>query len=150
LHKHLKRLPELFEPEPLFFITTCVRDRRPLLADAGRHGVLRREWEGSLGHYGWAIGSYIVMPDHVHFFCRGTRDSVGLSRFAAKWKEPTSKALVPTGVIPPIWQRGFFDHLLRSGESYSEKWEYVRHNPVRAGLVARPEDWPFQGYVHFL
>jgi len=41
-----------------------------------------------------------------------------------------------------VWQRGFFDHLLRSEESYSEKWNYVRNNPVRAGLVASGDDWP--------
>jgi len=33
----------------------------------------------------------------------------------------------------PIWQRGFFDHLLRSEESYGQKWNYVRENPVRGG-----------------
>ena len=34
-------------------------------------------------------------------------------------------------------RRGFFDHVLRNGESYGEKWKYVRENPVRAGLVQR-------------
>jgi hypothetical protein len=42
------------------------------------------------------------------------------------------------------WQEGCFDRLLRSDESLSDKWEYLRQNPVRAGLVANPEDWPFQ------
>jgi len=41
---------------------------------------------------------------------------------------------------PPVWQRGFFDHLLRSDESYAEKWNYVRENPVRAGLAQSAED----------
>ena len=48
------------------------------------------------------------------------------------------------------WQTGFFDHVLRSGESYGEKWEYVRMNPVRAGLAARPEDWPYAGEIEVL
>jgi len=39
------------------------------------------------------------------------------------------------------WQSGFFDHALRGRESYSEKWDYVRLNPVRAGLVSKPEEW---------
>jgi hypothetical protein len=47
----------------------------------------------------------------------------------------------------PVWQQGFFDHVVRNSESYSEKWEYVRQNPVRAGLCLRPEDWPWQGEV---
>ena len=39
----------------------------------------------------------------------------------------------------------FFDHLLRSEESYAQKWDYVRENPVRAGLVKNVEDWPYAG-----
>jgi putative transposase len=46
-----------------------------------------------------------------------------------------------------IWQKEFFDDVLRSSESYSQKWDYVRENPVRAGLVARVEDWPWQGEI---
>lgn len=34
-----------------------------------------------------------------------------------------------------LWQREFFDHVLRSVESYGQKWDYVKENPVRAGLV---------------
>jgi REP-associated tyrosine transposase len=45
----------------------------------------------------------------------------------------------------PLWQPEFFDHVLRNDESCSQKWEYVRENPVRAGLVPRADDWPYQG-----
>lgn len=48
---------------------------------------------------------------------------------------------------PPHWQPGFFDHLIRRSESYSEKWEYVRQNPVRAGIVTNADDWSFQGEI---
>ena len=46
---------------------------------------------------------------------------------------------------PPFWQKEFFDHVLRSDESYESKWLYVRENPVRAGLVSSAEDWPCAG-----
>jgi putative transposase len=49
-----------------------------------------------------------------------------------------------------IWQEGFFDHVLRSNESYAQKWEYVRENPVHAGLVNRSEDWPYQGEIVYI
>jgi hypothetical protein len=48
---------------------------------------------------------------------------------------------------PPHWQHGFFDHLLRHSESYAQKWEYVRENPVRAGLVSNSDEWPWQGEI---
>jgi len=44
----------------------------------------------------------------------------------------------------------FFDHLLRNDESYAQKWEYVRENPVRAGLVHCSEDWPYQGEIVYI
>jgi hypothetical protein len=39
--------------------------------------------------------------------------------------------------------------VLRSSASRAEKWNYIRDNPVRAGLVARPEDWPYTGWIDF-
>jgi len=54
------------------------------------------------------------------------------------------------GVEGPYWQKGYFDHVLRSEESYEGKWRYVLENPVRAGLVKNPEEWPYQGEIHGL
>jgi hypothetical protein len=53
-------------------------------------------------------------------------------------------------IAPPIWQADYFDRYLRSSESYSQKWDYVEQNPVRAGLVERFEDWPYRGIIHDL
>ena len=64
-------------------------------------------------------------------------------------KNTISKTLSENGA-PPHWQKTFFDHLLQSSESYSEKWNYVRENPVRAGLVASTEDWPYLGEIFAL
>jgi len=100
------------------------------------------------------------MPDHVHFFCAhkstldksqqsSVNESVSLQRFIGKWKEWTAKyGCQRAQVSTPLWQEEFFDHVLRSQESYEEKWIYVLDNPVRAGLVAAAADWPFQGEIH--
>lgn len=58
--------------------------------------------------------------------------------------------LLKLGHSKPHWREGVFDHGLRSGESYTEQWEYARENPVRAKLVARSEAWPYQGEVNVL
>ena len=49
-----------------------------------------------------------------------------------------------------VWQGEFFDHVLRSSESYSQKWGYVKENPVRADLVKKSDEWPWQGEVESL
>ena len=91
------------------------------------------------------------MPDHVHFFCRSVHSTISLSGFIGKWKQWTSKRIIQLlDVKAPFWQEGFFDHVLRSDESYGTKWQYVMNNPVRAGLVQNAEKWMYQGNIDFL
>jgi hypothetical protein len=47
------------------------------------------------------------------------------------------------------WQDGFHDHKFRTRESETRKWKYVCLNPVRYGLVQRPEDWPYGGEIFY-
>ena len=151
--KHrLHRLSRIHVADPVFFVTSCVEARRAVLASDPVHEILFDEWHAADERHGWVIGPYVIMPDHVHFFCRrlGAPESKSLSGFLGKWKEWTSKRILgEIGRPAPLWQEGFFDHILRSSESTSEKLDYMRMNPVRGGLVAQPEDWPFQGWVHF-
>jgi putative transposase len=62
-------------------------------------------------------------------------------------KNSLSKTLRQRRIAAPHWQKDFFDHVMRSEESYEQKWNYVVLNPLRAGLVERSEDWPFQGEI---
>jgi hypothetical protein len=48
------------------------------------------------------------------------------------------------------WQPHHWDTRLRRVDSYAQKWDYVRNNPVRKGLVRGPDDWPYQGEIHAL
>ncbi len=45
----------------------------------------------------------------------------------------------------PIWQAGYFEHVLREDEDTRRVAAYILANPVRAGLVVNPEDYPFSG-----
>ena len=71
-----------------------------------------------------------------------------LSEWMKSLKNSLSKTLRGMNIPAPHWQKGFFDHVLRSEESYSEKWLYVAENPVRKKLAVRPEDWPHQGEIY--
>lgn len=151
-HGHLKRLGRIWIPGAVYFITACTWGRNRILATPAFHEVFRREWALARKRHGWLVGRYVIMPDHVHFFC--TEQAAGvrhdLSRFIGGWKEWTAKET--RGIVRdsgPLWQEEFFDHVLRSDESYGEKWAYVRENPVRAGLVNSWQVWPYGGFVDF-
>lgn len=149
-HSHLHRLSRVFVDDPMYFVTTNTMDRQKILHHTKAHEILRTEWEDALDRHGWAIGSYVIMPDHIHFFCKPTHESKSLSKFMQQWKQWTSKRLKNELEIEnAVWQPEFFDHLIRSSESYSEKWNYVEQNPVRAGLVKQASNWPFAGHIHF-
>lgn len=127
---------------PLYFITFNTRDRRKLLANAKVHSAFVGFAATGLDQ-GIAVGRYVIMPDHVHLFVRGSLDFV-LGQWVRMLKRNLSMSI---DAPSPHWQSGFFDHLIRHSESYSQKWAYVFQNPVRAGLVTVAEKWPWQGEI---
>jgi REP element-mobilizing transposase RayT len=75
------------------------------------------------------------MPDHAHFLAKFSH--AGVRKIVSGWKRYTATKV---GVV---WQRDFFDHRLRSDESFTEKASYIRLNPVRAGLIDTAGNWPY-------
>jgi len=135
----------------VYFITTCTFKRRAILASKEVAAILIDEWLDAHRRHGWAIGRYVIMPNHVHFFCSAELGAKPLPIFMQRWKEWTSKRIArELKLSGRVWQEEFFDHVLRSSESYSQKWDYVKENPVRAGLVESSDEWPWQGEVELL
>jgi putative transposase len=125
--------------------------RRAILASNEAAGILVDEWRNAHDRHGWAIGRYVIMPEHVHFFCSAELGAKALPTFMQAWKQWTSKrAARELNLSGTVWQEEFFDHVLRSSESYSQKWDYVKENPVRAGLVKNSDEWPWQGEIESL
>ncbi len=67
--------------------------------------------------------------------------------FVDRLSHPARRQL---GTSEALFQAHSFHHRLRRDESYSEKWDYVRMNPVRAGLVSDPDQWTYQGVLNEL
>ncbi len=139
-----RRLEQIFQSyaAPVYFVTFSTFDRKPVLNNEPVHRKFLKFASQSEGK-GVAFGRYVIMPDHVHCFVRiAPQHKIGTTIRLLK-RSLSSAVQAP----PPHWQPGFFDHVLRHSESYSEKWFYVYRNPVRAGLVEQPGDWPFQGEI---
>jgi len=146
-------------------VTICTRNRKAILANAEVHRALAEYGEEGRER-NIALGRYVITPDHIHFLVRGGLEFRvgmwvrGLKRVVAAAVTGGRGSLHGSKTSPPaardggsytgllnVWQRGFFDHVLRNAESYAQKWNYVRENPVRAGLVSKAEDWAFAGEI---
>jgi putative transposase len=145
--KRPPRLELLFSSVPSFyFVTFNTHNRLSLLACAEIHDVFRSFCVRAEEH-NIAVGRYVIMPDHVHLFVAFPMTGLTLSEWIGGLKTVLGKQLLRLGIQKPHWQEGFFDHVLRSAESYGQEWEYVRMNPVRAGLCDNPEQWSYQGEI---
>ena len=141
------RLSRLFDNvRPFYFITFNTYKRENLLARAEVHEAFCVFCLRAQGH-DVAVGRYVIMPDHVHLFSAFPIDGIALPDWVQSLRNVIGKKLLHLGVQKPHWQEGFFDHVLRSYESYAQKWKYVRLNPVRAKLCDTPEAWPYQGEI---
>ncbi len=88
------------------------------------------------------------MPDHMHLIltpCLGPRGKPWtLVRIAGSIKSYSAHQINRrAGRLGPVWQRGFYDRIVRSESDLEEKVRYLWENPVRAGIVEAPEDYPF-------
>jgi len=84
----------------------------------------------------WYLQLLLLMPDHLHMLV-GIEGDDSLSTIVGDFKRATTR------FAGALWQRNFFDHRIRRDESLQEKEDYIRENPVRAGLIATAEKWHY-------
>ena len=85
----------------------------------------------------------VFMPDHVHLLCEGVSRSADLKSTMKTARMRSTVAVRPLVAMPSLWQDGDWDRVLRSDEDVVAVAGYIVQNPVRAGLVQRPEDYPY-------
>ena len=120
-----------------YFITVCTVPRgRNQLCHLNTWSLIKESILFRQDRGDWWICLLLLMPDHLHAIMSFSPE-IGMKDTMNHWKRYTCK----NGNIQ--WQRDFFDHRLRANESYMEKAHYIRMNPVRAGLIERPEDWRY-------
>ncbi|MBQ9431683.1 MAG: hypothetical protein IJU44_09050 [Kiritimatiellae bacterium] len=131
----------------ILFVTVVTCNRQCVLADCKVQSVILDVWRRTKG---WIVGRYVIMPDHIHFFCAPTcYPPSDFHAWMACWKRMVSNRF-PCRHSLPLWQRDCWDTQLRRSESYADKWEYVRNNPIRKRLTEDADSWPFQGELNVL
>jgi putative transposase len=100
--------------------------------------------------FGLTIYAYVVMPEHVHLLVsepeRGELDAA-----IRALKLAVSKRMKPRDFDGPFrfWQSRYYDRNIRNNEEFGRKRQYTHRNPVKRGLCASPEDWPWSSFLHY-
>jgi len=126
------------ETPEFYLLTLCQNQRRPLLANTNFASVLGMVLRMTDQ---WVHEAWVIMPDHVHVLAGPKRRSYRVSDWSHFVKAMSRRLCPKIGQ----WQPGVFDHLLRSGDSAQARWDYLKNNPVRAGLVKNWWEWPYFG-----
>lgn len=125
-----------------YFLTLCTRDRIPYFRSRRIACWLLESLQQTAAQQSFTLRAYCLMPDHLHALVRGDSPSANLLSFVKTFKHKTTFHFrAKTGKT--LWQISFFDHILRTAEDLSKTAEYILFNPVRAGLVQRPHDYPY-------
>jgi REP element-mobilizing transposase RayT len=135
------KVPHWVEPGALFHVRVAVdreKAQKPLTDSLLAQAMLdsAKFYEAKMR---WHITIFLLMPDHLHALVSFGRDT-SMSEVIKGWKRFHTRA------NHVMWQEGYFDHRLRAderGTQLSAKLNYIRQNPVPAGLCARAEDWPW-------
>ena len=127
-----------------YLLTFCTRQRERSFASPEAAATALAQFRQAASEELFALLAYCLMPDHVHLLVEGLADTSDLRRFA-KLAKQRSGARYAIAVGKPLWQEGFYDHVLRGDEDVRTVARYIIENPVRAGLVSTPFDYPYLG-----
>jgi REP element-mobilizing transposase RayT len=140
-YEYQRRLPHYQRDESPLFVTFRTFSHFALSREA-RTLVLRHCFHDN----GKTIDLHavVIMPDHVHLLFTALRDADGwtfaLPEILRAIKGSSARSINKlSGRSGPLWQDESLDHVLRGNESLRETIEYIRQNPVRRGLVNKPE-----------
>ncbi len=113
----------------------------------GACAVFERDLEAVRQRYGLVVAGYVLMPEHVHLLV-GEPLRSSLSVALQVLKQLTSRKLKQRGEVQ-FWQRRYYDFNVQDDGKRLEKRQYLHRNPVKRGLVEKPEDWPWSSFRHY-
>jgi putative transposase len=131
-----------------YFLTLCTAERQDYFSSPELVHPLIEVMLERFEKAGFSVYAYCFMPDHCHVLIVAMSDSCQLAN-AVRGFKGAAVALARKFGIHELWQRNFYEHILRSSEDLGAVAAYILQNPVRARLVHDSRDWPFLGTLMF-
>ncbi len=130
----------------LHFLTFSCYHRQPLFDVYHAHGLFESALEEARIKYGFGVFGYVVMPEHVHLLI-SEPDRATVATVLKAVKQSVARRVVHRG--EHFWQERYYDFNVRTGKKKIEKLRYMHRNPVKRGLVEKPEDWRWTSFRNY-
>ncbi len=144
-----------------YFFTVVTYKRRRILTEPGNVSLLRKAFRQVMDNHPFTIDAFVLLPDHLHCIWtmpEGDRD------FSKRWRLTKSyfsrKCDATHKNIPSrsrrkkkelaVWQRRFWEHLIRNEQDFVKHIEYIHYNPVKHGLAKAPKDWEYSSFHRYV
>jgi putative transposase len=132
----------------LHFLTFSCYKRRPNFGTPESRTTFESALERVRQNYSLYVYGYVIMPEHVHMLISEPEHGT-LAQAMQSLKQGVARRLAPRAA-DSFWQARYYDFNVWSEKKFVEKLRYIHRNPVERGLVARPEDWAWSSFRHYL
>ena len=126
-----------------YLLTINTARRQNALADRAVVDQCETALQEAADKHEFELLAYCFMPDHMHLLVQGSEDS-RLTSFMKRFKQVSGFRYKQT-FQRLLWQRSYYDRVLRVEDDLAVVADYIWNNPVRAGIVETPSAYPFNG-----
>jgi putative transposase len=145
-----------------YFFTLVAEQRRPLLQSEAAVLAFEEAVAAVQSRHPFEVEAQVILPDHLHVMWSLPEGDAG---YPMRWRliksaftrkhlhtheaRPLSASRAAKGE-QAVWQRRFWEHLIRDEKDFAAHLDYIHYNPVRHGLVAAPRDWPHSTFAKWV
>jgi len=147
--RHTPRIPTFdYQGTFRYSWTICTHLRRRVFASSDVTATVTSQFLHASEVCDVAVLAYCFMPDHLHLLIEGKREVSCATNYVSRAKQ-TSGYWFKKRTGQRLWQRMSWDRVLRQDDDWLEVTRYILANPLRAGLVEHPLDYPYSGSFVF-
>ena len=144
-----------------YFFTVVTQNRRPFLCQPDNAVLLRHALQYTMQRQPMEIDAFVLLPDHLHsiwtlpdndhdFSMRWRLIKSYFSRYCQDSYQNSVSTSRQGKQERALWQRRFWEHMIRDNQDFINHVEYIHYNPVKHGLVAAPKEWEYSSFHRYV
>ena len=146
------RIRRLYISNAIYFITGVTQNRAPVLAVSDNMDLFRSTMRRAKEHHPFEMRAYVFGKEHFHLLIyvpATTNVSKLLQSIQRNYTRNYKQVHAITRSLN-LWQRGFWDHVIRDGDDLANHFDYIHYNPVKHGWVTKPEDYAHSSFLEYV